>query len=78
MDVGINHNTAILTNIEMAENIVNDSILSAHQAIVEEINWDISGLPEGTRAKIEDSFASGSSTTNTNDIIASYCASKDK
>ena len=78
MDVGINYTTAILTNIEMAENIVNDSILSAHQAIVEEINWDISGLPEGTRAKIEDSFASGSSTTNTNDIIASYCASKDK
>ena len=72
----MNNDTAIMENIEIAETAVNDCILSAHQAVIDEINWDISGLPEGTGSRIEDSFASV--IFNTNEIIAQYCASKDK
>ena len=71
----MNNDAAIMENIEIAENAVNDCILSAHQAVIDEINWDISGLPEGTSSRIEDSFASV--IFNTNEIIAQYCASKD-
>lgn len=72
----MNNDAAIMENIEIAENAVNDCILSAHQAVIDEINWDISGLPEGTGSRIEDSFASV--IFNTNEIISQYCASKDK
>lgn len=72
----MNNDAAIMENIEIAESAVNDCILSAHQAVIDEINWDISGLPEGTSSRIEDSFASV--IFNTNEIIAQYCASKDQ
>lgn len=64
-----------ITNMEMARNIVNDCIRSAHQTIIDEINWDISALPAGTVSKVEDRFTSGT-LVNTNDVITSYCASK--
>ena len=73
----MNNDAAIVSNISTAENTVNDCILAAHQDVLDRISWDISGLPEGTRTRIEDNFASGI-IFNTNDIIAQYCASKDK
>lgn len=73
----MNNDSAIISNISTAENAVNDCILAAHQDVLDRINWDISSLPSGTGTRIEDSFASGI-IFNTNDIIAQYCASKDK
>lgn len=73
----MNNNAVIMSNISQAENTVNDCINAAHQEIIEQINWDISGNPEGTDSRIEDGFTSGI-IYNINDIIAQYCASKDK
>ena len=73
----MNNDAAIVSNISTAENTVNDCILAAHQDVLDRISWDISGLPEGSSTRIEDNFASGI-IFNTNDIIAQYCASKDK
>lgn len=73
----MNNNAAIISNIGTAESTVNDCIISAHTAIIEKIEWDISGLPQGTVSRVEDSYASGI-IFNTNEIIAQYCASKDK
>ena len=73
----MNNDAAIVSNISTAENTVNDCILAAHQDVLDRISWDISGLPEGSSTRIEDSFASGI-IFNTNEIIAQYCASKDK
>lgn len=73
----MNNDAAIVSNISVAENTVNDCILAAHQDVLDKINWDISGLPSGTETRIEDNFASGV-IFNTNEIIAQYCASKDK
>lgn len=73
----MNNDAAIVSNISIAENTVNDCILAAHQDVLDRISWDISGLPEGSNTRIEDSFTSGI-IFNTNDIIAQYCASKDK
>lgn len=72
----MNNDTAIVSNISTAESVVNDCIISAHQDVIDKINWDISGLPEGASASIEDNFTSGI-IFNTNEIIAQYCASKD-
>lgn len=73
----MNNDSAIMTNLSVAETTVNDCILDAHASVLERINWDISGLPENSNTRIVDSFASGV-IFNTNDIIAQYCASKDK
>jgi len=73
----MNNDAAIVSNIDVASNTVNDCILSAHQSVIDKINWDISGLADGTHTRIEDSFTSGI-ITNTNEIISQYCASKDK
>lgn len=73
----MNNDVAIVSNISIAENAVNDCILAAHEDVIEKISWDISGLPEDSSSRIEDSFAAGI-IFNTNDIIAQYCASKDK
>ena len=73
----MNNDAAIVSNIDVAANTVNDCILAAHQSVIDKINWDISGLAEGTNTRIEDSFTSGI-ITNTNEIISQYCASKDK
>lgn len=73
----MNNDSAIISNIGTAESTVNDCIMSAHAAIIEKINWDISGLPDGAASRVEDSYASGI-IFNTNEIIAQYCASKDK
>lgn len=73
----MNNDAAIVANIETAESTVNDCISLAHQAVLDNISWDISGLPDGTHTRIEDSFASGV-IVNTNNIISQYCASKDK
>jgi len=73
----MNNDAAIMSNLSAAERTVNDCILVAHDSVLEKIRWDISGLPEGTNTRIVDSFASGM-IFNTNDIIAQYCASKDK
>lgn len=73
----MNNNTVIIANIETAGTVVNECINSAHDNILEEIDWDISGLPEGSQSRIEDSFTGGI-ITNTNTIISQYCASKDK
>ena len=73
----MNNDSAIASNIETAEKVVNDCISSAHQDILKKIEWDISALPEGTNTRIEDSFATGI-IFNTNEIIAQYCASKDR
>ena len=73
----MNNDAAIVSNISTAENTVNDCILAAHQDVLDRISWDISGLSAGSSTRIEDSFTSGI-IFNTNDIIAQYCASKDK
>lgn len=73
----MNNDTAIVSNITEAENVVNSCILSAHRDVLDRIEWDISGLPEGIRTRIEDNSASDI-IFNTNDIISQYCASKDK
>lgn len=73
----MNNDAAIMSNISTAETTVNDCILSAHQDVLDKINWDISGLPEGSSTRIEDSFTSDI-IFNINEIIAQYCASKDK
>ena len=55
----MNNDAAIVANISTAENTVNDCILAAHQDVLDRISWDISGLPEGSSTRIEDSFTSG-------------------
>jgi murein DD-endopeptidase MepM/ murein hydrolase activator NlpD len=73
----MNNDAAIISNIGTAESTVNDCIMPAHTAIIEKIKWDISGLEGDAVTRIEDSYASGI-IFNTNEIIAQYCASKDK
>jgi len=73
----MNNDAMIVSNISVAENTVNDCIQAAHRDVLDRISWDISVLPEGSNTRIEDSFTSDI-IFNTNDIIAQYCASKDK
>jgi len=73
----LNNDSAIVSNISYAETEINACIMDAHQAVLDRINWDISGLAEGTTTRIEDNFTAGV-IFNTNEIIAQYCASKDK
>lgn len=71
----MNNDTAIVSNISIAESTVNECIVSAHQEVIDKINWEISGLSESSSARIEDSFQYGI-IFNTSEIIAQYCASK--
>lgn len=71
------NNAAIMSNISAAEAVVNECITIAHQEVLDKIEWDISGLPLNVPTRIEDSFASGV-IFNTHEIIAQYCAAKDK
>lgn len=73
----MNNDTAIVANVETAQTVINDCINQSHNDILSKINDEISSQPEGTTARIEDSFA-GSVIMDTNTLISQYCASKDK
>lgn len=73
----MNNDTAIVANVETAQTVINDCINQSHNDILSKINDEITSQPEGTTARIEDSFA-GSVIMDTNTLISQYCASKDK
>lgn len=73
----MNDDTAIVANEETAQTVINDCINQSHNDILSKINDEISSQPEGTTARIEDSFV-GSVIMDTNTLISQYCASKDK
>lgn len=73
----MNNDTAIVANVETAQTVINDCINQSHNDILSKINDEISSQPEGTTARIEDSFV-GSVIMDTNTLISQYCASKEK
>ena len=73
----MNNDTAIVANVETAQTVINDCINQSHNDILSKINDEISSQPEGTTARIEDSFV-GSVIMDTNTLISQYCASREK
>lgn len=72
----MNDNAAIQSNITEAETAISDVFQEAHDAVLGEINAQISDLPEGSQHEIVDNFAGGYFFNSTT-LISQYCASVD-
>ena len=72
----LNSNSKISENIRAANQAIVEVLQENHDAVLDEINAAIAGIPEGDTVSINDPYAY-SITINANQLISQFCASQD-